>query len=87
MKYSAEAKDLVKQVLEIKSKPLDSHYNCERLDYLENQTRRNNLVIEGIKTKLMRPGLRLRPKSESDSPQSSRHYRDRAFTQEWKFLG
>ena len=29
---------------------MDSNDNSEKLDYLENQTRRNNLVIEGIKT-------------------------------------
>ena len=49
--HSAEAKDLANQVLEIKSKKtVDSNDNFEKLDYLENQTRRNNLVIEGIKT-------------------------------------
>lgn len=48
-KYSTEAKDLGKQTRQIKSKPLDSKDNSERLGYLENQTQKNNVVIETCK--------------------------------------
>lgn len=41
-------KDLDKLVKQLHSTPVQSNILLERLDYLENQSRRNNIIIDGI---------------------------------------